>query len=172
MLQSIATIGLNIKPPFYYHLIQWYPIPTKSWIVSLLSTCLLFVCINATIFGEILKKNNERKLFARAETGLNEKRKSLVSIIVLVLLAGCTVAAFIHYLFIVETPEASQNESSLLTFAFYFLLEGFLAPTTVILSVENLRNYLMSNITEIWNKFQNVFACSCKIPSAEVVPIV
>ena len=69
-------------------------------------------------------------------------------------------------------PEASQNESSLLTFAFYFLLEGFLAPTTVILSVENLRNYLMSNITEIWNKFQNVFACSCKIPSAEVVPIV
>ena len=78
LLLFFTTIGFNIRPPFYYHLILSYPVPTQSWIISLISTSLLFVCINSTILTEILKNNLERKLLVKAKTGMDEQKKNIL----------------------------------------------------------------------------------------------
>ena len=172
MLQFCTTIGFNIRPPFYYHLILSYPVPTQSWIISLISTSLLFVCINSTILTEILKNNLERKLLVKAKTGMDEQKKIFFSTIALILLAGCNIAAFIHYLFIVEAPKITPRETVLLTFAVYFFCEGFIVPVTIILSVENLRNYLKIKMVAAWKKMKSIIGFNCVIPTAKIEPIV
>jgi hypothetical protein len=99
-------------------------------------------------------------------------KNSLFSTIALILLAGCNVAAFIHYLVIVENPRTLPKEKVLLTFAVYFISEGFIVPAIVILSVENLRNFLKIKITKIWEKMKNVFAHSFICSTAKVEPLV
>ena len=138
---------MNIRPPVYYHLVQRYPIPMESWCISLASTCLLFVSLNAMIFVEIMKKVIDKYLIENAGnrphkstliTGLN------VSILFLVVLEVCNVTAFGRFLLL--QGEIKQRDKTMLglSFIFYLFCEGCLAPFIVIFSNENLKQCFYS----------------------------
>lgn len=150
VVQMTVTIALQVRPPFYYHLVRSYPMPKTSWVTSLFSTSLLFFSFNVTILAEIIKKLIDGKLI-QASANKSEDRSSsrpLLSTIFLVLLEICNIVAFAHYLILAEAPKAQSNLSILFTFMFYLSCEGFLAPTMVIFSVDNLRHYLFNKLSE------------------------
>ena len=174
IVQMIVTISLKIRPSFYYHLVQSYPIPKRSWLVSLFSTSLLFVSFNVTILAEIIKKIIDGKLIQASANQSKQNISSwpLLSTIFLVLLEICNVTAFGHYLIEAEVPKPQSKIAFQLTFIFYLFCEGFLAPTMVIFSAENLRHFFFNKLSERTTVFKDSATFNFILRNRKVEPMI
>jgi dipeptide/tripeptide permease len=115
--------------------------------------------ITVTIFAEILKKIGSSKilLLDSNKTQPVKTFKLLFSTFCLILIEAFTAFAFFHFIFMGDTVKKEKNPKKfnfLSVYMIYLYCLGFVIPSIIILSVDNMRKYVHKSITNFWTNIK------------------